>query len=62
VDSRGARITVSLDIEPDDDNPSATLSAQDEGGEQLARVKVSPSFKLSRASATAWADSGCARP
>jgi len=62
VDCRGARITVSLDIEPDEDNPSALLSAHDEAGEQLARVRVPPSFRLSRASATAWADSGFARP
>ncbi len=62
VDCRGARITVTLDIAPDEDNPSATLSAHDEAGEQLARVKVSPAFRLSRASATAWADSGFARP
>ena len=62
VDCRGARITVSLDIESDEDNPSATLSAHDEAGEQLAQVRVPPAFKLSRASATAWADSGFARP
>lgn len=62
VDCRGARITVSLDIEPDEDNPSALLSAHDEAGEQLAQLRVPPSFKLSRASATAWADSGFAKP
>jgi hypothetical protein len=62
VSARGARITVSLDIEPDEDNPSALLTAHDEAGEQLAQVRVSPGFKLSRASATAWADGGFARP
>lgn len=62
VDCRGARITVLLDIEPDEDNPSALLSAHDETGERLAQVRVSPAFKLSRASATAWADSGFAKP
>jgi hypothetical protein len=61
VDSRGARITVSLDITPDEDNPSALLTARDEAGEQLAQLRVPPSFKLARASATAWADSGFAR-
>ena len=50
------RITVNLDIEPDEDNPSARLSAIDADGEQLARVVVAPSFKLTRASATAWAE------
>ena len=62
VDSRGARITVSLDITPDEDNPSATLSAHDETGEQLAKVRVSPGYKLSRASASAWADGGFPKP
>lgn len=62
VDSRGARITVSLDIVPDEDNPYAVLAARDEAGEQLAQVRVSPAFKLSRASATAWADSGFPKP
>ena len=62
VSSRGARVTVSLDIEPDDDNPSATLSARDEAGELLAKLRVAAGFKLSRASATAWADSGFLKP
>ncbi len=62
VDCRSARITVSLDITPDEDNPSALLSAHDEAGERLAQVKVSLAFKLSRASASAWADSGFAKP
>lgn len=62
VSARGARITVSLDIVPDEDNPSALLTAHDEVGEQLAQVRVSPAFKLSRASATAWADGGFAKP
>ncbi|MBC7620366.1 MAG: hypothetical protein H7293_15530 [Candidatus Saccharibacteria bacterium] len=56
------RVTVLLDIVPDDDNPSATLSAQDEGGETLAQVRVSPGFKLNRASATAWAEGGYPKP
>ena len=56
------RITVCLDIVPDDENPSATLRAQDEVGETLAEVRVVPSFKLNRASAVAWAQAGFARP
>jgi hypothetical protein len=54
----GGRITVALDIEPDEDNPSATLKATDAAGELLAQVRVPPSFKLTRASATAWAEGG----
>jgi hypothetical protein len=56
------RVTVSLDIEPDDDNPSALLTAHDDGGEQLAQVRVSPGFKLNRASATQWAEGGYPKP
>ena len=56
------RITVCLDIVPDDDNPSATLRATDESDDLLAQVRVSPSFKLSRSSAVAWAEAGFAKP
>lgn len=57
-----ARIEVRLDIVPDEDQPYALLSAHDEMGEPLAEVKVRPHFKLSRASATAWVESGFERP
>ena len=53
-----SRVTVSLDIEPDEENPSATLRAVDGAGELLAQVRVAPSFKLTRASASAWAQGG----
>ena len=56
------RITVCLDITPDDDNPSALLSAKDELDELLAEVRVSPAFKLNRASALKWVDAGFAKP
>ena len=62
ISSGDARVTVLLDIVPDDDNPSATLSAVDEGGKSLAQVRVSPGFKLSRASATAWVEAGYPKP
>ncbi|MEO6275178.1 MAG: hypothetical protein ABIP34_18460 [Rhodoferax sp.] len=62
VTANAARITVSLDIVPDEDHPQALLSAHDESGELLATVKVPPSFKLNRASAVAWAESGFSRP
>jgi hypothetical protein len=54
----GNRVSVSLDIEPDEENPSAMLRAQDASGGLLAEVKVAPSFKLTRASALAWAEAG----
>ena len=56
------RLTVSLDIEPDEENPSAMLRAVDASGELLAEIRVVPSFKLTRASASAWAEGGFARP
>ena len=57
-----ARITVNLDIVPDEENPYATLSAVDDGGDALAEVRVAPSFKLNRSSAVAWAEGGFAKP
>jgi hypothetical protein len=61
-DLRETRITVCLDIVPDEDNPYALLSARDEADELLAEVRVAPSFKLNRSSAVAWAEGGFVRP
>jgi hypothetical protein len=52
------RVSVSLDIEPDEENPSAMLRALDDSGQVLAEVRVAPSFKLDRQSASAWAQAG----
>jgi hypothetical protein len=62
VNGRDGRITVLLDIVPDDDNPYATLSAQDEGGDTLAEVRVDAGFKFNRNSAQAWVDAGFTKP
>jgi hypothetical protein len=62
ITCQAGRITVALDIVPDDDDPHALLRATGEGGDALAEVKVSAGFKLNRASATAWADGGFGRP
>jgi hypothetical protein len=62
VTAGAQRITVALDIIPDDENPTARLSAQDQDGEMLASVRVAPSFKLTRSSAVAWAEAGFAKP
>ena len=56
----GGRVSVTLDIEPDEENPSATLRATDAAGEVLGEAKVSPDMKLTRASASAWAEAGFA--
>jgi hypothetical protein len=62
VNGRDGRITVLLDIMPDDDNPYATLSAQDEGGDTLAEVRVDAGYKLNRNTAQAWVDVGFVKP
>jgi hypothetical protein len=62
VSAGAQRITVRLDITPDEDQPSARLSAAAEGGDELAAVAVSPGFKLTRASAEAWIAADFARP
>jgi hypothetical protein len=54
VSAKNARFTVNLDIVPDEENPVAFLSAQDELGDEVARIKVPPSFKLNRSTAVAW--------
>lgn len=62
VEGPAGRVTVMLDIEPDEDNPSASLRAQDEGGELLAQWKVDPSFKFNRHIVKAWVDAGMKQP
>jgi len=62
VTANAARFSISLDIVPDEDQPHALLSAQDESGEPLAQVRVAASFKLSRASAVAWIESNFQKP
>ena len=54
VDTAGTRVLVTLDIVPDDDHPSAVLTALDAGGTELAKVSVSPGFRLTTTSAAAW--------
>ncbi len=62
VSAKSARVTVSLDIVPDDDNPHAVLSAHDENNTPLAQVPVAASFKLNRSSAIAWVENDFAKP
>ena len=62
VNGQDSRVTVLLRIVPDEDNPYAVLSAQDEGGDALAEVKVAASFKLNRQTAQAWVDAEFAKP
>lgn len=63
VGNGSERIRVALRIVPDEDNPHALLTAQDESGVELGAARVAPTFKLSAASAEAWIESGyAARP
>jgi hypothetical protein len=58
----GRRVLVTLDIVPDEDDPHAVLAAQDAYGDALASVRVSPGFRLTTASASAWVDDGYRKP
>jgi hypothetical protein len=58
----GKRIRIELAIVPDDEGATATLRAQTELGEELAQVRVAPTFKLTVDSAQAWIESGYVRP
>ena len=62
VRTAAGRISVTLDIVPDDDDPHALLAAHDADGAGLAQVRVAAGFKLSATSAEAWIASGYARP
>lgn len=62
VTVQGRRLRVALSIVPDDEGATATLSATDDLGEELARVAVPPTFRLTTASATAWAEGDFERP
>lgn len=56
VNTRAGHVTVRLDIQPDEDHPSAVLSASDAQDTLLARINVDPTFKLNALSAAAWVD------
>ena len=61
VTTDGERLRVLLAIVPDEEGASASLSAHNSLGEELARVSVSPAFKLTVDSASAWIASGFER-
>jgi len=58
---QGERLRVALAIVPDEEGATATLSAQDDLGEEVARASAPPTFKLTPASAAAWAEGGFQR-
>jgi hypothetical protein len=58
----GGQVKVCLDIVPDEDDAYATLTAFDVYGEEMAQVRVAPTFKLSVASASTWIENGYKKP
>jgi hypothetical protein len=62
VSGEEGTLTVELDIVPDEYEPYAVLSARDAYGEEIARVRVRPEFKLNAASAAAWVEGGFRKP
>lgn len=62
VSTEQGELKITLDIVPDEDNPYAMLTAVDEMGEQVAQVRVQPTFKLSPSSAMAWVDNDFRAP
>ena len=58
----GGQVKVMLDIVPDEEHPYALLSAYDQDGEELAKVRTSAAFKLNATSASAWIDNNYRKP
>jgi len=56
------RISVTLDIVADEDDPHALLAATDADGAQLAQVRVAAGFRLNAGSARAWIDDDFRKP
>jgi hypothetical protein len=62
VNAASGRVTVTLDVVPDEDDPHAFLAAIDAAGNELARVRVAPNFRLGQRSAAAWVESEFRKP
>ncbi len=62
VSAGDERITVKLDIVPDEDDPYATLSAAGPDGDERASIRVGAGFRLSAQSASAWIADGYRKP
>ena len=62
VQAAQGRVSVTLDIVPDEDDPHAWLAAQDAEGTELARFRVAPNYRLNASTALAWVEGGCRRP
>jgi hypothetical protein len=62
VATADGRVTVSLQIIADEDNPHAILRAHDSAGELLAEAAVEAQYKFNHDIASLWVQSGYAKP
>ena len=62
VEGDAGRVTVTLDIVADEDDPYALLSAADVAGDTLAQVRVTAGFRLNAGSASRWIADDFRRP
>jgi hypothetical protein len=62
VQAPGGRVSVTLDIVADEDDPHAWLAAHDAEGTELARWRVRPDFRFTGSSAAAWVEGGLHKP
>jgi hypothetical protein len=62
ISTETGTLTITLDIVPDEDDPYATLAAQDANGEQLAQIRVGPDFRFTTRNLNAWIDRGFRLP
>ncbi|MDD5297560.1 MAG: hypothetical protein PHU46_11670 [Rhodocyclaceae bacterium] len=62
VVTSAGRISVTLDIVGDEDDPHALLGARNADGEELARVRAPVGFTLNQASARAWIENDFRKP
>ena len=57
-----ARLVVTLDITPSEDEPYATLAARDGAGALLGEARVEANYKLTTEKAEAWIEGGFGKP
>ena len=62
VTAPSGRVSVTLDIVPDEDDAYAMLRAQAADGSTLAEVRVAPNFRLTAVSALAWIENDFRKP
>lgn len=61
VETPAGRITVTLDIVPDEDDPHGRLTATHANGDRLAQVRVDADFRFTPTQVESWVENGCPR-